>query len=347
MDDTEAPTPGICLIHRSLRRFILSNCSGELRNLANFDRSLQESTAQKKTVETRLQSLTRKGITNLADLLLSRGAGIFDWYHRSLANYHICDRHQQELEDNQPWRSSWTYARVTTPKKKKARTGILPCGIREELAGVNHTEEVVPYYTDTYMDKDQSYALAKRNSVFYPVGTPICQDHAKAIQDIAERHLETFTESIRVEGSVSTAMERLADISEDVKEADNACLAGSPQNIGGNMQTKLVQDLAKAMSDGNTPIAHVNRWAWTHYSFPARMRKLWQTHRFFKKTAAILHPGDGQQVLEEVISRYSKKGIAKTSKYLDSILHNVAEAFNDVAFPEAQKQVLLHYHWVL
>ena len=120
MDDTEAPTPGICLIHRSLRRFILSNCSGELRNLANFDRSLQESTAQKKTVETRLQSLTRKGITNLADLLLSRGAGIFDWYHRSLANYHICDRHQQELEDNQPWRSSWTYARVTTPKKKKA-----------------------------------------------------------------------------------------------------------------------------------------------------------------------------------------------------------------------------------
>ena len=60
------------------------------------------------------------------------------------------------------------------------------------------------------------------------------------------------------------------------------------------------KDLAKAMSDGNTPIAHVNRWAWTHYSFPARMRKLWQTHRFFKKTAAILHPGDGQQVLEAI-----------------------------------------------
>ncbi len=107
---------------------------------------------------------TASGIDNEADLILSRGAGIFDWWRRDLTKKIFCPHHHAVLSRlGRHWNF---YAKQKILGKRKDLACTIPV-----LPGVEEShEESVFAKKNLHLAKSASEAILEQKEVLVPVG---------------------------------------------------------------------------------------------------------------------------------------------------------------------------------
>lgn len=101
-------------------------------------------------------------VDNEADLVLSRGDGLFHWSDLPLDKLHICHKHYHDL--GMAWKHN-------QPKKYKKRTEIgLRCNV-PAIEGANSHISPVVAKKYTFVTKEESEALWHIKKTFVPIGT--------------------------------------------------------------------------------------------------------------------------------------------------------------------------------
>lgn len=135
----------------------------------NIQRLLQCDTAEKAELISLVDIVdqsahyTEVPVDNEADLVLSRGDGIFHWNDQSLDNMFICKRHYNILG------RGWSRIRPYTGGSK-GRTGLLKCAV-PPIPGLEVHSDPVRAHPYTYITKEESEILLSDKGVFAPLGT--------------------------------------------------------------------------------------------------------------------------------------------------------------------------------
>ncbi len=101
------------------------------------------------------------GADNEADLLLSRGAAIFDYTERDLTNMFVCSKHKAELT------TAWI--RTNTPAFYRKGERVTKCAIPALGEFLGHPTPVAAT-ARRFITKDQSQAALMLKNVFIPMG---------------------------------------------------------------------------------------------------------------------------------------------------------------------------------
>ncbi len=107
------------------------------------------------------------GVHNMADLILSRGAGIFNWNDQDLAQWFVCPKHRQELGMyGREWEETW--------RKTTSASGRVPKCAMPKIEGLfSHSQPVPGIWKRqrvTLVLKQESQALLKFKDILFQVG---------------------------------------------------------------------------------------------------------------------------------------------------------------------------------
>uniref|UniRef100_A0AC34FR63 C2H2-type domain-containing protein n=1 Tax=Panagrolaimus sp. ES5 TaxID=591445 RepID=A0AC34FR63_9BILA len=138
--------------------------------------------ASQKLLNPNLKENTNKGETSVskcsqADILLARGAGIFDALPENYENIFFCDDHEQELLTK--WGTK-AYKHQMARKKNGVKTPV--CSFPDGY-GVDHKGQR-PFNPSYVVTLEKSKSFMAEHHQLIPVGLHICQDHHSFLIEI-------------------------------------------------------------------------------------------------------------------------------------------------------------------
>ncbi len=115
---------------------------------------------------------TATGIVNMADLVLSRGAGVFNWQNQDLTNMYICKKHKTELgKVGRAWKLTWS--RIKKGGKRDIKCMMPPnvSGFTEHQRRPAHRPQEESTREIQTISKMESHAILRYKDVLIKVGT--------------------------------------------------------------------------------------------------------------------------------------------------------------------------------
>jgi hypothetical protein len=274
--------------------------------------------------------ITQGGSQSKADTLLVRGDFRFYWREYDLSKIKICQGHEEELSNNEPWISRSKVQVVTRTKKGRSVERKMACGMTENLDGVQHEGET-PYIR--YLSKMESKALFYRRNLKYPMGTPICEAHEEKIEKLVEEHRETETpRTSKADGPGETVVKEECYMEAAMGEED--------ENIPDSRQFQAAQ--ITQLSRELEVCVNANTKPWMDMTPMTRDKKLQQFNNLVKKQCSILHNDPKDIVYQQFLQRYSKIGrkTRQVCKAWDRVLKNIADGFNSATSTGVKRQIL-------
>jgi hypothetical protein len=314
-----------CFINEATTTRVATVCGGPLQPLSDYkDEEIHPSAAQ----------TTAVGLENVPDLLLSRGAGIFNWRDLDLSRVFICKDHNPYLIRNMPWEKGAAMTGHEGRGKRRKTYSYFWCPINVQLGDTNHQGQEVQA-DGGYLSKKGAQAIFKYRGTFFQPGTPLCEAHRLETSELVEKWENKQSVASSSAGSNYLPSKGSVGCSPDGGEGDEPC-----------DWDKLLPDakrhIRELASDFHIPI-NLMVQDWPQVSPAQKKRKAQEFFRLIKYQSRVIHKKDyGDEALSYLIQRQFKK-IQTTwvDPEFEKFLNNIAEMFSSASSPVEKRRALV------